>query len=53
MRIVIGAAPERCGIVFNLGTEDVFQWSAPGLAKYRADFLASGGDADQPGGAPT
>lgn len=53
VRFVIAAAPERCGIVFNLGTEDVFQWSAAGIAKYCADFPEQVQGADQAGNAPT
>ena len=33
------AMPEQHGIVFDLGTEQMFQWNAQGLAKYKKDVL--------------
>jgi hypothetical protein len=39
MRWVLGALPANHGIVFNLRSEDQFEWSAAGLAKYLRDVL--------------
>ena len=36
---VLYALPPDCGIVFDPGTEDMFQWSAAGIAKYTKDIL--------------
>ena len=33
------AMPAQHGIVFDLGTEDMFSWNAQGLAKYKRDVL--------------
>jgi len=36
---VLGNIPETWGIVFNLRTEDMLEWNAQGLAKYRKTVL--------------
>jgi len=36
---VLRAMPEQHGIVFDLGSESMFAWSAQGLAKYKKDVL--------------
>lgn len=38
-RWALRAMPEQHGIVFDLGTEQMFQWNAQGLAKYKKDVL--------------
>ncbi len=36
---VLDALPREHGIVFDIGSETMFQWSAAGIAKYKADML--------------
>jgi len=38
-RWVLFALPEAHGIVFDLGSETMFQWNAAGIAKYIQDVL--------------
>jgi hypothetical protein len=35
----LSSMPPNHGIVFDLGTEDMFTWNAQGLAKYKKDVL--------------
>ena len=39
---VLQLIPPQHGIAFNIGTEDMFEWNADGLAQYRAEMLPSG-----------
>lgn len=39
-RWVVTRLPGNLGIVFNPQTPGMLQWSAPGIAKYRQDFMA-------------
>jgi hypothetical protein len=38
-RWVLGVLPDAHGILFNVGGENGFEWSAKGLAEYRRDVL--------------
>ena len=38
-RWVLERLPPQFGIVFNLRSEEMFEWKAEGLGKYKKDFL--------------
>jgi hypothetical protein len=36
---VLARLPPQFGVVFNLGSEEMFEWMADGLSKYRREVL--------------
>lgn len=38
---VLQALPEEHGLVFNLGSSDMFEWNAKGVKHYKAEVLSS------------
>jgi len=39
VRWVLGRLPPHFGIVFNVGSEDMFEWRAEGVNRYRREVL--------------
>jgi hypothetical protein len=40
---ILQLLPEAHGLVVNIGSANMFEWSAEGLLRYKADVLAEGG----------